>query len=109
RGDVGARGERLRPRAGEDDRADVVGPADVAERAGEVAERRGVERVQRLRPIDRDRRDAVGALEANPARCRVRHRQYSGWNSKRWCASMKRTVRDADRITTEFVIAPPFT
>src|SRR5205823_726213 len=35
--------------------------------------------------------------------------QYSGSRSKRWWASMKRTVRVAERMTTELVTAPPFT
>ena len=35
--------------------------------------------------------------------------QYSGLRSKQWWASMKRTVRVAERMTTELVTAPPFT
>ena len=35
--------------------------------------------------------------------------QYCGVRSNRWYASMNRTVRVCERITTELVIAPPFT
>lgn len=51
--------------------------------------------------------NATGPVVGGDAGC-VGDDQYSGARSKWWIASMKRTVRLADRMTTEFVIAPPF-
>ena len=52
---VGADAERA-ALAGDDDDADVVVPARVLARARELAQHLEVERVQHLRPVERDRR-----------------------------------------------------
>src|SRR5262249_24587964 len=62
--DVGAGGERLIARAGEDDRAHVVVAGDVLQTVAQLRQRLDVERVERLLPVDGedcDRRIAADA------------------------------------------------
>jgi hypothetical protein len=108
--DVGAGREGLLPRSGHHHGPHAGVGGEGLRCRGEVAERLAVERVQDARPVQAEDPDpVVTALEEECREDRRGHRQYSGLRSKKWCASMKRTVRVAERITTELVIAPPFT
>jgi len=58
--DVGAGGEGLVARAGQDQAADAVVVFDGVEEVGQVLEQRRVQRVQRLGPVQGHQRIAVG-------------------------------------------------
>jgi hypothetical protein len=63
RREIGARAERGR-RAGHDDGANRIVPVAPPIRVGQRGAHRGAERVALLGPVQRDRRDAAGDLEA---------------------------------------------
>src|SRR5581483_6312063 len=61
--DVGSGGERLLPRAAEDDRADLRVPPEVLDDRRQPRPHRQVEGVPDVRPVEDDRRDPAGALD----------------------------------------------
>ena len=65
--DVGARGEGL-VRAGDDDAADIAVGLEAIDGVGKFAHQRGVERVERLRPIEPDQADPAAGFDDDVCR-----------------------------------------
>jgi hypothetical protein len=63
--DVAAGDERALARAGHNDHPHGVIPVDLVERSFEPEQRRAVESIQRLRPVDGEKRRALTAFDQN--------------------------------------------